>query len=325
MNRSNDNQFSISIAYQIARLSENSYLDSEEFSKAAKYLGFEVIKTVFSDETDTEGYWVTNHKINVLVFRGTEVEPNLLDILSDIDLQLVPTGNHKFHRGFLRCFDSVNDQVRLLPEAEPRLPRYLGGHSLGGALAKVAYLRAPEMNWAGCYTFGAPAVGEIKAHEGVNDRIYRINNYLDPVPYLVFLAPKSAELATQLLDPKLFSQLIPYFKAAKDPGGIYNHIGVHYHLVDDSFLEFKSAINLMLENLAKCPVKIFDIFGFHSSRAYSDRLELQTHKKDHHFSLGDNTFQKRSLEQALRFEFGKAPTDAPQIPKVSVEPESPNN
>ncbi len=131
----------------------------------------------------------------VLAFRGTEKKVS--DWLTDA--QCVPTveGKAKVHTGFLEAFtkkkDAAGRTVRQVVEDildgqdakdqdGNRLPLFITGHSLGGALALLATrLVAPNMDGA-CYTFGAPRIGNYEYFRFIKTPVYRIVNSSDIVP-----------------------------------------------------------------------------------------------------------------------------------------------
>ena len=80
----------------------------------------------------------------------------------------------------------VVEEILSRPEAKDRdgqrLPLYITGHSLGGALALIATkLVAPDVNGA-CYTFGAPRVGNYEYFRKIKTPVYRVVNSADVVP-----------------------------------------------------------------------------------------------------------------------------------------------
>ena len=67
-------------------------------------------------------------------------------------------------------------------ETRQRLPLFITGHSLGGALALLATkLVAPDVTGA-CYTFGAPRVANYEYFRLLKTPVYRIVNSSDVVP-----------------------------------------------------------------------------------------------------------------------------------------------
>ncbi len=151
----------------------------------------------------------------ILAFRGTEADdPD--DVLYDGDLALVHEPDYRpvpgdpkpalghfasvmqlfsapcfVHRGFQQALCPVWDQVHQLvrdyrskyPTAEIRFT----GHSLGGALAVLAYSRFDDSNLSLC-TFGCPRVGDGAFRDRVISNpgkgIYRIVNFNDAVAHV---------------------------------------------------------------------------------------------------------------------------------------------
>jgi hypothetical protein len=95
-----------------------------------------------------------------IAFRGTA---DIRNWLTDLDFEKVPVGKPvRVHRGFQRATDAILPLIRsrLGHPADCR-PLIITGHSLGGALAKLA---AYELQQAGysisfVYTFASPRVG----------------------------------------------------------------------------------------------------------------------------------------------------------------------
>ncbi|ELR17266.1 lipase [Acanthamoeba castellanii str. Neff] len=102
-------------------------------------------------ETDTQGFGMYNHQAIIVSFRGTVGKQNWLTNLDYCPTEPFPTlKGVKVHNGFNSALMSVFEDVRrfiLKARANnPTLPLYLGGHSLGGALANMllAYLSMPS-------------------------------------------------------------------------------------------------------------------------------------------------------------------------------------
>ena len=131
----------------------------------------------------------------VLAFRGTEKKVS--DWLTDA--RCVPTveGKAKVHTGFLEAFaknkdaagrtvkkvvEEILDRQDAKDQDGNRLPLFITGHSLGGALALLATkLVVPNVDGA-CYTFGAPRIGNYEYFRFIKTPVYRIVNSSDIVP-----------------------------------------------------------------------------------------------------------------------------------------------
>jgi len=160
--------------------------------------GFCLLDVISVDET--QGFVCKRATVGeppylVLAFRGTEKKVS--DWLTDV--RCVPTvvEETKVHTGFIEAFTKKRDdegrtveQVvnRILDRADAkdeggnRLPLFITGHSLGGALALLATkLVASDVDGA-CYTFGAPRVGNYEYFRKIKTPVYRIVNSADVVP-----------------------------------------------------------------------------------------------------------------------------------------------
>jgi triacylglycerol lipase len=161
--------------------------------------------------TDTHALGMLSESYAVVAFRGTESKENwstnldykpkrvanfegmhLRDDLDDLERWL---SEIRVHSGFETALASVWPQLAEFCARvhAARVPLYVCGHSLGGALATVFYLllsiadseRSALPPCAGVYTFGQPRVGnapmrEFLAREGA--RLQRIRNRGDAVP-----------------------------------------------------------------------------------------------------------------------------------------------
>lgn len=117
----------------------------------------------------TQAFLAWGDRFAVLAFRGTEPGRDPKDIVTDLKANLVPVyGGGKVHAGFLGAFNEIEDVlVDVLVRGSLRVPLYVTGHSLGGALAVIAgqWLQGwlQGVRWgapAAIYTFGAPRVGD---------------------------------------------------------------------------------------------------------------------------------------------------------------------
>ncbi len=123
----------------------------------------------------------------ILVFRGTQADSDI-DMATDLKADLVHASvGGRVHRGFMEAFDKIRAQIEsALAEQDKRLPLYITGHSLGGALAMVAtrYL-APESQGA-TYTFGCPRAADDEFYEPLKTPVYRVVNAADGITRVPF-------------------------------------------------------------------------------------------------------------------------------------------
>ena len=131
----------------------------------------------------------------VLAFRGTEEDVG--DWLTDARCVPIVHDETKVHRGFHEAFtvtsngsrNTVEKKVREILDTPAvcdsngnRLPLFVTGHSLGGALALLATkMVVPDVDGA-CYTFGAPRVANYEYFADVKTPVYRVVNSSDVVP-----------------------------------------------------------------------------------------------------------------------------------------------
>jgi hypothetical protein len=108
----------------------------------------------------TQAYLASNEHLTVLSFRGTEKDWR--DILSDIKIRFYrDKSGAKISTGFSEAYALVAKEIaEALGKLDLRLPLYITGHSLGGALGVIASMRIrPSDRIAACYTYGCPRVG----------------------------------------------------------------------------------------------------------------------------------------------------------------------
>jgi hypothetical protein len=191
----------------LAVASNLAYLpESEGLEGFRSQLGMEAR---FLSVDNTQAYLATNENHIVVAFRGTE-SPTSLDGLKDClltdaaNLLVLPEGDlgtdfvaagvgARFHLGFIRALAAIWDPLFSAVDAERKKnerPIWITGHSLGGALAKLAAWRFKRkfVPIHQVYTFGAPMIGNVQAAAAFDrelpDRIFRYVNFPDPVPKL---------------------------------------------------------------------------------------------------------------------------------------------
>jgi hypothetical protein len=160
----------------------------------------------------TQAYFATASDWAILAFRGTEADDQA-DTQTDLDLFLAPEPDYRasasppwghlsfiehlfsapclVHRGFQRALNQVWDTIRQLVtgyrQKNPEAEICLTGHSLGGALALLAYSRLADRK-VSAYTFGCPRTGNtafrdrIAASPGLGH--FRFVNYNDLVTHV---------------------------------------------------------------------------------------------------------------------------------------------
>ncbi len=166
------------------------------YVSAYEFRDFQLTARFENKGTDTQGlFGVAFGNSLVIAFRGSE-ETGLTDWITDLKFvqQVFPYGennsNIKVHFGFIQAYKSVRDAVLNQAQNSSFKRIICTGHSLGGALAKLAALdiqyNVPDKEIY-CYTFGAPKVGNAEFVRSFNKRIpntFRIVNGWDGVPGL---------------------------------------------------------------------------------------------------------------------------------------------
>jgi triacylglycerol lipase len=171
-------------------------------------LGFTDISCFHDKLTDGWAYIAESAPLIVLSFRGTHSLKNWLTNLSvalkrramlhDKLVQPENTdGALRVHQGFYQAFLGLSDGKKGIKEkidelktkTKGRVPIYITGHSLGGALAQIATAVLGSDQIAACYTFGSPRVGNYVFDAWVKPPSYRLINYADIVPQIPFPVP----------------------------------------------------------------------------------------------------------------------------------------
>jgi len=205
-------QGSIFNVWCLARASSIAYRSKEiikwEISRC--YKKGEKWRYVFveNNKTNTQLFAMCDSRKIIFAFRGTQTDrfqDKIEDIQTDIDITQVPfRGMGKVHRGFSTALRSVwPAMVKILNNFDPKREKklWITGHSLGGALAMLAFSalhfrhQGEDTHWwaenAFLYTFGQPRVGDktFAAHLSAlaRKRIYRVVNNKDPVTFVPFL------------------------------------------------------------------------------------------------------------------------------------------
>ena len=185
---------------------------------------------------DTEGTQAIlcsyNNKYLILAFRGTEKE-SFKDIKTDANaiMKNCETGG-KVHSGFDKAYRKVHDDIcealeNFNQNQDNKLPLYITGHSLGGALATIAtkHLESIYQNGvAACYTFGSPRVAGPIWISTIKTPIYRVVNAADSVTML----PPSWEVISSI---SWLIEFLPWSigknlaKTLSEKFGGYLHVG----------------------------------------------------------------------------------------------------
>jgi len=168
-------RFSSERALVLAQMSALAYKPAEEISAGLKQSDH---KSVFIfEKDDTEGFFSVKGRSAFLIFRGTE-KNSLQDWLTDFNVKLVPCGRGKVHRGVNLALDRVWDKLenRIIEHGRGK-KIWCAGHSLGGALAMLAFYRLAQSkaDLGGLYTFGQPCLGNKKFARDFNLKLRKIS------------------------------------------------------------------------------------------------------------------------------------------------------
>ena len=223
-------------AYWMAVLSGASYENTDKIKAQLQTIGLGNAEMAFFEnkKTDTQAFYVGTPTAGVVVFTGSRT---FHDWITDLKFSKVPSPFGKIHLGYSESFASIwEDNTGLTIEGAakpgeglrtflmsrhsgqaPVRPLYLTGHSMGGALATLAFVNsryeacaaghstprdnteayvecakeAPKLPIHAIYTFGSPRTGDklfasLAAGDGIWDAshpfVQRFVNNLDLVP-----------------------------------------------------------------------------------------------------------------------------------------------
>ena len=131
-----------------------------------------------------------NSKSVITAFKGTTLRSTkaISEILTDLNAFPVdfPEGG-RVHKGFLNALDEIwggedglKSLLQNLISEKPRRPLWMTGHSLGGALASLAFARIKKAK--GLYVFGSPRTGNVEFAKIFENRlVFRVENAGDPI------------------------------------------------------------------------------------------------------------------------------------------------
>jgi pimeloyl-ACP methyl ester carboxylesterase len=174
--------FDRKLARMTVELSAAAYRDRQGAQAAAEALGLTGFRW-FSAQS-TQAFTATDADHLHVAFRGTEANP--IDWSRNARFQPVAGEFGRIHSGFGSGVEEVWQDV-LATIAGTGKPAVFTGHSLGGALATLAALRADRAGHpvAAVYTYGQPRVGHLDFSrafsERLDDRTFRSINHVDLV------------------------------------------------------------------------------------------------------------------------------------------------
>ncbi len=132
------------------------------------------------------GFVAVHRSMAIVAFRGTVSVGNAL---TDVETALVRHDVFPglIHWGFARAVDAVYPTVRVLLTAlDRKLPIWVTGHSLGGAMASLVSHRLAREGFPvrAVYTYGSPRPGDRHFRDAYHLPNYRFVNDNDLVPHL---------------------------------------------------------------------------------------------------------------------------------------------
>lgn len=138
----------IDLAISLLEMTQVAYLHPKDHIEFLLEKGMRNYR--FFENDGAQAFGMTTHNTVYIIFRGSQITSDieLSDILSNFDL----SRNITVHKGALRYYNLLKQQIEnyLAIHADKKL--VMAGHSLGGAMATIASLSRPE---AVCYTFAS--------------------------------------------------------------------------------------------------------------------------------------------------------------------------
>jgi hypothetical protein len=241
--------FKIDNAHLAVHLSSLAYRDEATVKSQLEQWGYDTstFSWIENKDTDTQGFVVKDKEGNTFVtFRGTESAQDAKTD-ADVKLQQVTWGGQtmQMHRGFATALDSVWSQVQAAVKKARGSSTddhvVFTGHSLGGALATAAGLRAnlekltPDNPRTSLYPVASPRVGDTAFETVFNERLpqtFRVVNFASG------MLVDTQDIVTQI-PPRAMG---------------YRHVGNLVQLEDDKFTlinkDSPEARSMALESMA---------------------------------------------------------------------------
>ena len=167
---------------KFAKIAATTYEDPKTSTALFKDMGYKIVK--FFDIDGAQAYLLTNKTINVLSFRGTEVNQKS-DVLADLEAgKNIEACGGKVHHGFKHELDKLWPSIQDTLKSNPGT-LYVTGHSLGAAMATIATSRL-QPNVVALVTFGSPRAGDKEFVESLKVDHYRVQNNNDAVTTVPF-------------------------------------------------------------------------------------------------------------------------------------------
>ncbi len=183
------NGYSDRTAWILAGCSRLAYLDQQvpQLKTELAAFGLTLKNQFICKKSNNSAYLAVHKTFAVLAFKGT-VPKEWGTVETDLNFWLVQTRYGEVHQGFLDAYKELAEQIA--PALRKiKVPVYVTGHSLGGALSLLASIfLSDRQKLAACYNYGCPRVG----NDSFVDRIfkvpvYRCFHHVDIVPGVPFL------------------------------------------------------------------------------------------------------------------------------------------
>jgi len=211
-----------------ARLSSIAYSDTIKTIDKHKF-----IKRIIKEETNTSCSIYKKGKEIVITFEGTDSVRDLPFILNfSKDLVCVEGhngSNVKIHRGFLKAYMSIHDDIMEVLKRHKFDSIHCCGHSSGGALSEISVLFLKNITDSiSVHTFASPRVGNHEASKLIFETCKDFKRFVikgDLVPHLPPWLFGFRHFSEQITLDKVSSKIIDsYLYTAVNNHKILNYI-----------------------------------------------------------------------------------------------------
>ncbi len=180
--------FSWPAALLLARASKLAYQEKAEVAAGVTgRWGFQAFE--FIDIGNTQGFMAAAPGVTMVVFRGTESVGDWVTNLTLTKADWQPFG--RVHAGFLGAYASVRKQVEAFVGRQGAGQLWIGGHSLGAALASIAAAELDSQKRVTCVcTFGQPRIGDTAVAQAFASRLSgRFRRFVNDDDIVTWLPP----------------------------------------------------------------------------------------------------------------------------------------
>jgi hypothetical protein len=210
---------------------------------------------------DVQAIWMESSELVIIAFRGTE-QDNIVDWTTDfatsfqLNHKYLPFWKRHVHKGYEQSLEimsnwiqkEVNQLFKRYPHAS-RIPIFMTGHSMGGALATLVMTSLLErnqktsadtqLNLKAIYTFGAPRIGNlnfaqyfVKLNESPKVGVYRLVNKKDIVTKAPCLDYSHFGTNIQFLSPDPSLSPVSNLDVTVNPSDDYNYCAYGASILD---------------------------------------------------------------------------------------------